>query len=125
MTPGAIDDLIERMDALLGPMEVANDDRRHFLSVYARTTRAVKADLALGRFLDAEWVERWDIAFANLYLDALETWNRSHTAPGPWRTAFEGGHDATRIPPLRHLLLGMNAHINYDLPQALIAVISD
>jgi hypothetical protein len=25
---------------------------------------------------------------------------------------------------LRHVLLGMNAHINYDLPQALIAVIS-
>jgi hypothetical protein len=28
-------------------------------------------------------------------------------------------------PILRHLLLGMNAHINYDLPQALLAVISD
>ncbi len=29
------------------------------------------------------------------------------------------------MPPLRHVLLGMNAHINYDLPQALVAVISD
>ena len=29
------------------------------------------------------------------------------------------------LPPLRHVLLGMNAHINYDLPQALLAVISD
>src|SRR5262249_56440542 len=28
-------------------------------------------------------------------------------------------------PPLRHVLLGMNAHINYDLPQALLAVITD
>ena len=27
-------------------------------------------------------------------------------------------------PALRHVLLGMNAHINYDLPQALVAVIS-
>jgi hypothetical protein len=26
---------------------------------------------------------------------------------------------------LRHVLLGINAHINYDLPQALLAVISD
>ena len=26
---------------------------------------------------------------------------------------------------MRHVLLGMNAHINYDLPQALLAVISD
>jgi hypothetical protein len=29
------------------------------------------------------------------------------------------------LPPLRHVLLGINAHVNYDLPQALLAVISD
>ena len=29
------------------------------------------------------------------------------------------------LPPVRHVLLGMNAHINYDLPQALLAVITD
>ena len=29
------------------------------------------------------------------------------------------------MPPIRHLLLGMNAHINFDLPQALLAVIND
>lgn len=32
--------------------------------------------------------------------------------------------DRPELPPLRHVLLGMNAHINYDLPQALIAVIA-
>ena len=40
----------------------------------------------------------------------------------PWAIAFGA---AARLPPLRHVLLGMNAHINYDLPQALVAVISD
>ena len=40
----------------------------------------------------------------------------------PWAIAF-GAPDG--LPPLRHVLLGMNAHINYDLPQALVAVISD
>ena len=30
----------------------------------------------------------------------------------------------TSLPPLRHVLLGMNVHINYDLPQALCAVIT-
>jgi hypothetical protein len=29
------------------------------------------------------------------------------------------------LPALRHVLLGINAHVNYDLPQALLAVISD
>ena len=38
--------------------------------------------------------------------------------------AFDAARDRPDLPPLRHVLLGMNAHINYDLPQALIAVIA-
>ena len=44
--------------------------------------------------------------------------------PGPWRVAFARPHERTDCRPLRHVLLGINAHINYDLPQALLAVIS-
>ena len=40
----------------------------------------------------------------------------------PWAIAFGAPAD---LPALRHVLLGMNAHINFDLPQALVAVISD
>jgi hypothetical protein len=40
----------------------------------------------------------------------------------PWEIAFGA---PAGLPPLRHVLLGMNAHINYDLPQALLAVITD
>jgi Family of unknown function (DUF5995) len=90
-----------------------------------RTTRAVKDDLAQGGFVDADWTERWDVVFADMYLDALEAWNATGDAPGPWAIAFGAANDTPRVPPLRHLLLGMNAHINYDLPQSLIEVISD
>ena len=120
-----IDDLLARMDALLQPMRVAGDERQHFLATYMRTTLAVKAEIEQGRFVDDAWTERWDIAFADLYLDALEAWNARGTAPGPWQIAFEGANATPRVPPIRHLLLGMNAHINYDLPQALIQVITD
>ena len=41
--------------------------------------------------------------------------------PGPWRQSFS----AADLPPLRHVLLGINAHINFDLPQALLALITD
>ena len=64
------------------------------------------------------------MAFADLYLDALEAWEGGGRTPDPWTVAFEATRDQ-RLPPLRHLLLGMNAHINYDLPQALLEVISD
>ena len=121
----AIDDLLSRMDALVQPMRAAGDERQHFLSTYMRTTIAVKHEIERGAFVDGAWTERWDIVFADLYLDALEEWNAKGSVPGPWRIAFEAANATPRVPPIRHLLLGMNAHINYDLPQALILVITD
>jgi hypothetical protein len=67
-------------------------------------------------------VEEWDVVFADLYLDALRAFRADPpSAPRPWRVAFTAG---SGLPPVAHLLLGMNAHINYDLPQALVAVIA-
>ncbi len=58
--------------------------------------------------------------FADLYLQALA----ANSPPRPWHIAFDAAHHRVDLPPLRHVLLGMNAHINYDLPQALLAVIT-
>jgi hypothetical protein len=122
--PGSIDELLVRMRDLLGPLEAAGDNRRHFLATYMRTTVAVHEDLKRGGFLDAVWVEHWDVVFAGLYLDAIEEWNRGERPAEPWAVAFEAAADEN-VPPLRHVLLGMNAHVNYDLPQSLLATISD
>ena len=42
--------------------------------------------------------------------------------PRPWRLAFQADPE---LPTIVHLLLGMNAHINYDLPPATLSVITD
>ena len=120
----SMDALIERMEALLGPLEEAGDARRFFHATYLRTTRAVRDALRAGRFADPEWVERWDIAFADLYLDALRADSDGGVVSRPWAIAFRAAREQPSAPALRHVLLGLNAHINYDLPQALLAVIS-
>jgi hypothetical protein len=117
-----IEELIARMAALLEPLEATGDRRRYFHATYQRTTVAVAEELKRGGFTDAAWVERWDVAFADLYLEALEADMAGRTPSRPWAIAFGAPAD---LPPLRHVLLGMNAHINYDLPQALVAVITD
>jgi hypothetical protein len=117
-----IEELIARMADLLEPLEAAGDKRRYFHATYLRTTMAVAREISGGGFADDEWVERWDVAFADLYLDALEGDMAGRRLSRPWAIAFGAPAD---LPPLRHVLLGMNAHINYDLPQALVAVISD
>jgi hypothetical protein len=125
VTISPINDLLARMQSLLDPMVASGDERQHFLAVYRRTTIAVRDDLERGGFVDPSWTERWDIVFADLYLDALREWNETGDAPGPWSIAFGSATQTPRVPPIRHLLLGMNAHINYDLPQALLSVITD
>jgi hypothetical protein len=115
--------LIARMEADLDGLRAAADGRRHFHATYLRTTRAVADEIARGGFTDNAWLERWDLVFAELYLDALAADRAGRPVPAPWRVAFDAARDRPDLPPLRHVLLGMNAHINYDLPQALIAVI--
>ena len=117
-----IEELIGRMAATLEQLQAAGDQRRYFHATYQRTTMAVAAELKRGGFLDGEWVERWDVAFADLYLDALTAARAGRKPARPWDIAFSA---PAALPALRHVLLGMNAHINYDLPQALVAVISD
>lgn len=116
-------DLIAAMESIEVDLVAAGDPRRYFHSTYLRTTKAVRDEFARGGFADRDWVERWDIAFAGLYLDAFEGFASTGRAAAPWQVAFTRAADES-LPPLRHVLLGMNAHINYDLPQALLAVIT-
>ena len=117
-----IDELIGRMAALLEPLRAAGDQRQYFHATYQRTTIAVAEELKRGGFTDPEWVERWDVVFADLYLDALQAALAGREPTRPWAIAFGA---PANLPALRHVLLGMNAHINFDLPQALVAVITD
>ena len=117
-----IDALIERMQALLEPLQAADDPRQYFHATYLRTTIAVAEAIRGGGFIDPEWAERWDVTFASLYLDALEVATSGGQPTRPWQIAFGAPRD---LPALNHVLLGMNAHINFDLPQALVTVITD
>ncbi|WP_460664157.1 DUF5995 family protein [Kribbella swartbergensis] len=127
---GVVARLQQRMDELPRDLE----HRRIFLGTYLRTTRAIGAAIARAQlFEDPGWVEDWDVKFAELYLDAHDAdlarrsagrgkGERGGDVARPWRLAFDAPAD---LPPLLHVLLGINAHVNYDLPQALLAVISD
>ena len=119
---GAVDAVVAAMQTRLGGLSPEQEHLREFLGTYMRTTVAVGKAVHDGLFEDAEWVERWDVAFAELYVDALDAHLGGGTPPRPWRLAFDAPPD---LPALRLVLLGINAHVNFDLPQALLAVITD
>lgn len=113
-----IADVVARMQNRLDTLPEELAHRRYFLGTYLRTTEAVGRAIEKARFEDPEWVELWDVKFAELYLQAHD----GELVARPWRLAFDAPET---LPALAHVLLGINAHVNYDLPQALLAVISD
>ena len=113
-----VDRLQQRIDAL-PPDQV---HRRTFVTTYQRTTQAVAEAVDAAFFEDPDWVVRWDVAFAELFIVAHDADQTGGQVPRPWRLAFQA--DPT-LPTIVHLLLGMNAHINYDLPPATLSVITD
>ena len=119
-----IDGVLARMRTGLADLTAAGDARRYFHGTYLRTTEAVAAEIGRGGFADGAWVEHWDVVFAQLYLDALDAARDGQAVSDPWRVAFGAAADQPGLPALRHVLFGLNAHINYDLPQALLGAIS-
>ena len=102
------------------------DRRAVFVSAYLVITAAVKARVLSQGFLDNEWVMRYDVAFANLYRTALLAYERGDAGelPEAWRIAFDAArHNDALI--IQDLILGINAHVNHDLPLALSAVSID
>jgi hypothetical protein len=85
-----------------------------FAALYHKVTIKVREGIAAGQFEDGPRMERLDVTFANRYLNALDQYVRSEKPTPCWMLAFRA---ADRWPPiiLQHLLLGMNAHINFDL----------
>jgi hypothetical protein len=117
-----IGDVVARLQQRIDALPNDQVHRRIFIKTYQRTTEAVGEAVDSAFFEDPEWVVRWDIAFADLFIVAHDADQADLPAPRPWRLAFQAD---PKLPTVVHLLLGMNAHINYDLPQATLSVMTD
>jgi hypothetical protein len=121
----AMESLIRRMEKQLSAFDRNRDHRAAFLRVYARMSRRVlKRMNAGGFFLDPAWIERVALRFADMYFDALDAFDAGRRAPPAWQLAFENALNR-RTFLLQDIVLGVNAHINNDLPQVLAGILRD
>ena len=117
-----IDLVVQGLQQRLDDLPAGLDHRRVFIATYLRTTQSVGAAIERQYFEDPAWVARWDVAFAGLFMVAHDADLAGGEVPRPWRLAFAADPG---LPVIVHLLLGMNAHINYDLAPAMLAVIDE
>jgi hypothetical protein len=83
-------------------------------------TEGVGAQLAADTFQNGAFVEALDLGFADLFFAALTTFERNpQQTPRAWLPLFQQ-RSRRDIAPLQFAVAGMNAHINRDLPVALV-----
>src|SRR5437868_15045235 len=108
-----IDEVIAQINDIIAQARQEDSRLGYFATLYRNVTVEVKRGIAQGRFEDGARMERLDVTFANRYLTAFADYRDGQPTPRCWAAAFRA---VSEWPPivLQHLLLGMNAHINFD-----------
>lgn len=115
-----IDEVILLIDRQIATYLDRRSPLAYFAALYRTVTARVRSAIVAGVFEDGERMNRFDTAFGNRYFAALDALAGGREPPKAWRVAFAAeSRPCTAI--LQHALLGVNAHINFDLPFAAVA----
>jgi hypothetical protein len=117
-TVRTIADVVARMEAIDSALP-RKDGLGIFNRLYLRVTLAVDAASGETEFEDRLFTDRLDVVFASLYFSAETTIDSDASCPVAWRPLVETRSDARE--PIQFALAGMTAHINHDLPIAVVA----
>lgn len=125
--PTTVDGVISRMrkiDAELPAHDGVALFNRMYLTVTERIA-AVLADPATDptTFRDSETMAELDVGFANLWIKAYDADAARRTVSAAWRPLFQA-RGAGRL-PVQYAVAGMNAHIEHDLPIAVVSTCRD
>ena len=96
----------------------ARDGSGYFPALYSRVTERIGASIAKGTFDDGPRLDLFATRFASHYLVAAS--DHPH-GPKCWQASWNVAGDQ-RLLIVQHLLLGINAHVNYDLPRAVVEI---
>jgi hypothetical protein len=116
----SIADVLRAMEAI-DAVCVDTDGLKWFNWLYLQVTHAVEARVAAGGFQDPGWLAALDVQFAGLYFGALKAaLSGAGTVPDCWQALFDRRGDFA-VARIQFALAGINAHINHDLPEAIVA----
>jgi hypothetical protein len=119
-----ISDVIARMRRTNTALP-ATDGVACFNRMYLQVTEQVNQEVQQGTFGDPDFVSRLDVVFANLYFAALDSLSGSPSAiPTAWQPLLLDRSNPA-IEPIQFALAGMNAHINHDLPIAVVTTCTE
>lgn len=115
-----IDDVLESLQLLERDLALMNlPYLSNFNYTYIIITRNVRHALKNGLFDDTNFLNRFDGQFAYYYTNALRQYLEGKKIAPAWQKAFENAKQE-KCSPLTVMALGVNAHVNNDIPQVLL-----
>lgn len=119
-----VEQTIRAMQKRYDPLAAACAHSAVFGLAYLRTTQTyLRTTQTSGFYADPAFVNHEDAAFAAMYFSAYDAWaaGRVSHVPPAWRIALDAGA-RRQVSGTGDLLLGMNAHVNRDLPFVLASI---
>ncbi len=110
-------DVIARMRAIDGTLP-RKDGVAIFNRLYLQVTLAVQTASGGAVFENKPFIDQLDVTFAGLYFDAETTIDSGTACPVAWRPLVATRSQSRE--PIQFALAGMVAHINHDLPIAVV-----
>ena len=116
--------ILKQMREQIYHWEQTSDSRATFLSCYLLMTENMLQAIESNQFHDSKWVYTFLHRFAEYYFEALAAYeNQRLIAPKVWVIVHDAAQkDTTQV--LQNLLLGINAHINFDLIFTLVDMLT-
>ena len=118
-TPQSIPEVLQVLHTIDATCE-NGDGLKWFNWLYLQVTETVANRIAAGGFNDSAWLAELDVQFARLYFTALHGYLTGANCPGTWAALF-AVRENTRIARIQFAVAGINAHINHDLPEAIVS----
>ena len=118
-TPQSINDVVQILQNIES-ICVDDDGLKWFNWLYLQVTQAVQARVAAGGFTDPAWLAQLDVQFAPLYFSALKSSLCGQPTSTCWQVLFNS-RSQPAIARIQFALAGINAHINHDLAEAIVA----
>ena len=119
-----VDKIVREMTKRLGPLASSCDHDAIFALTYLRVTEEYRRTIENPTFFDdTPFVNHEDVIFARYYFAAHDAWTDGRIAevPPAWRVAFDAARDHS-VSANGNLLLGINAHVQRDLPFVLYGI---
>jgi len=116
--PQSIADVVQTLRSIDSAC-MDGDGLKWFNGLYLQVTQAVAARVASGGFTDPAWLAQLDVQFARLYFSALKSWLSGLSTSTCWQVLFTARNQCA-IARIQFALAGINAHINHDLPEAIV-----